>query len=97
MAGSQWGNFSPAHTGELAPGALSILTPREEEVILLRLQSLKYREIGEQLGISSKSVCTLLARALKKLKASAHTQQFFEEPDAAAAEQEEREVPNALR
>jgi len=47
---------------------LGILTPREEEVLLLRLDSLKYREIAEALEISSNSVSTLLARALKKLK-----------------------------
>jgi len=35
---------------------LSVLSPREEEVLLLRLEALKYREIAEQLGISTK-VC----------------------------------------
>ncbi len=49
-----------------------VLTVREEEVILLRLQSLKYREIATLLGISDKSVCTLLARALKKMQAVSH-------------------------
>ncbi len=49
----------------------SVLTRREEEVILLRLQSLKYREIAGQLGISTKSVNTLLARALRKLQQAA--------------------------
>lgn len=47
---------------------LGVLTPREEEVLLLRLDSLKYKEIAETLEISSNSVSTLLARALKKLK-----------------------------
>ncbi len=47
---------------------LSVLTPREEEVILLRLDALKYREIAAQLGISVNSVNTLLARALRKLQ-----------------------------
>jgi RNA polymerase sigma-70 factor, ECF subfamily len=49
-------------------GFLSVLTPREEEVLLLRLESLKYREIADQLGISMNSVNTLLARALRKLQ-----------------------------
>ena len=40
----------------------------EEEVLLLRLETLKYREIAEQLGISINSVNTLLARALRKLQ-----------------------------
>lgn len=50
---------------ELFPG----LTPREEEVLWLRLEAMKYREIGRQLGISANSVATLLARALRKLRA----------------------------
>jgi RNA polymerase sigma-70 factor, ECF subfamily len=47
---------------------LSVLTGREREVVLLRLQSLKYREIAKQLGNSEKAVATLLARALNKLR-----------------------------
>jgi RNA polymerase sigma factor (sigma-70 family) len=47
---------------------LSLLSPREEEVLLLRLEALKYREIADQLGISMNSVNTLLARALRKLQ-----------------------------
>jgi RNA polymerase sigma-70 factor (ECF subfamily) len=53
---------------DAAPLGLSVLSVREEEVVLLRLQSFKYREIAEKLGIGSKSVCTLLARAVKKLQ-----------------------------
>jgi len=49
----------------------SVLTQREEEVILLRMQTLKYREIAEHLGISHKSVATLLARAIRKLQRAA--------------------------
>jgi RNA polymerase sigma-70 factor (ECF subfamily) len=44
------------------------LTPREVEVLLLRAEALTYREIGEELGIATTSVGTLLARALKKLQ-----------------------------
>jgi RNA polymerase sigma-70 factor (ECF subfamily) len=47
---------------------LSVLSAREAEVVLLRLGNLKYREIGAQLGISVKSVGTLLARALRKMR-----------------------------
>lgn len=50
---------------------LSQLTSREEEVLLLRLQAIKYKDIAAQLGISHKSVATLLARALKKLQIAA--------------------------
>jgi len=46
---------------------LSQLSPREQEVMLLRMESLKYREIALELGISINSVATLLARALRKL------------------------------
>lgn len=47
---------------------LGVLTPRELEVVLLRLESMKYREIGEALGISPNSVNVLLARALRKIQ-----------------------------
>jgi RNA polymerase sigma factor (sigma-70 family) len=49
-------------------GLLSVLSPREEEVLLLRLEALKYREIADQLGISMNSVNALLARALRKIQ-----------------------------
>lgn len=67
----------PAGPWDPEPGAdevtklFSVLTPREEEVILLRMASLKYREIAGKLGISSNSVNTLLARALRKLQKAA--------------------------
>lgn len=47
------------------------LTPREREVLLLRAESFKYRQIAELLGISKNSVNTLLARALEKLQRAA--------------------------
>jgi RNA polymerase sigma-70 factor (ECF subfamily) len=50
---------------------LSVLTAREQEVMLLRMASLKYREIGEKLGISGSAVNTLLARAIRKLHKAA--------------------------
>jgi RNA polymerase sigma-70 factor (ECF subfamily) len=46
---------------------LGLLSRREEEVLLLRLEAMKYREIADHLGISMNSVNTLLARALRKL------------------------------
>lgn len=49
----------------------SVLTRREEEVTMLRMTAMKYREIAEQLGISPKSVNTLLSRALRKLQKAA--------------------------
>jgi len=47
---------------------LSVLTPREAEVVLLRLQGLKYREIAAELELNSGSVNTLLARAMRRLQ-----------------------------
>jgi RNA polymerase sigma-70 factor (ECF subfamily) len=49
---------------------LGLLSRREEEVLLLRLESMKYREIADHLGISMNSVNTFLARALRKLHAA---------------------------
>lgn len=45
-----------------------VLSRREEEVLLLRLKALKYRQIAVELGIGSNSVKTLLARALRKMQ-----------------------------
>lgn len=47
---------------------LSYLTRREEEVVLLRLEGMKYHEIGGQLGLHVSTVKTLIARALRKLQ-----------------------------
>lgn len=49
-------------------GCFSLLSPREEEVLLLRLQSMKYHEIADSLGISINSVNSLLARAVEKMQ-----------------------------
>ncbi|MCI0422135.1 MAG: sigma-70 family RNA polymerase sigma factor [Acidobacteria bacterium] len=46
----------------------SLLSKREREVLCLRIEALKYREIGLHLGISPKSVATILMRALGKLQ-----------------------------
>lgn len=48
----------------------STLSRREEEVLLLRMEALKYREIASELGIRVNSVSTLLTRALRKLQRS---------------------------
>jgi DNA-binding CsgD family transcriptional regulator len=50
---------------------LSVLTSREQEVVMLRMEDMKYREIACALGISRNSVNTLLARALRKLQVAA--------------------------
>ena len=50
---------------------LQVLTKREQEIVLMRIESLKYREIASALRISQKTVETLLARALKKMRRAA--------------------------
>jgi len=60
-----------SHDADELTRLLAVLTPREEEVVLLRMASMKYREIAERLGITVSSVNTLLARALRKLQAVA--------------------------
>ena len=57
---------SALETGELTR-LLAVLSAREEEVLLLRMQGFRYREIASALHISLNSVKTLLARALRKL------------------------------
>lgn len=47
---------------------LSVLSAREEEVLLLRVQALKYRQIAAELNIGINSVKTLLARAIRKMQ-----------------------------
>jgi RNA polymerase sigma factor (sigma-70 family) len=54
---------------------LKVLSPREQEVLLLRLEAMKYREIADRLGISMTSVNTLLARALQKLSKAVSAKQ----------------------
>lgn len=49
----------------------AVLSKREEEVVLMRIESQKYREIAAALKISQKTVETLLARALRKLREAA--------------------------
>jgi len=47
----------------------SLLSPREEEVMLLCMEALNYREIGGVLGITANTVATLHRRAIRKLRA----------------------------
>jgi RNA polymerase sigma factor (sigma-70 family) len=47
---------------------LSVLTVREQEALLLRMEAMKYREIAEAMGVSTNSVNVLLSRAVLKLR-----------------------------
>jgi RNA polymerase sigma factor (sigma-70 family) len=75
FAHEQLEDYEHISTSDPEPACLSlvadylcVLSRREEEVLLLRLEAMKYREIADQLGISINSVNTILARALQKLK-----------------------------
>jgi RNA polymerase sigma-70 factor, ECF subfamily len=48
---------------------MDVLSKREAEALLLRIESHRYREIASRLGVSPKTVATLLARGLRKLQA----------------------------
>jgi len=67
---SLWVHSSAGELAEqdLVMHYLSKLSSREEEIVVLRMEGLKYREIAEYLGISVKAVGTFLARAIYKLK-----------------------------
>lgn len=58
---------------------LGLLSSREQEVLLLRLEAMKYREIAGHLGITMNSVNTLLARALQKMQKAVAEQQAIRE------------------
>ena len=64
------GWLDPAPEVDDVSKLLSVLSRREEEVVLLRMEMMQYREIGTALGIGVNTVKTLLARALRKLRAT---------------------------
>lgn len=48
--------------------ALALLSARDREMLLLRADGLRYRDIAEVCGVAPTSVGTLLARALKRFR-----------------------------
>lgn len=52
--------------------AVSDLSPQQRNCLHLRVQGLRYREIGEVLGISSSAVGEFLRRAAIRLKEAVH-------------------------
>jgi RNA polymerase sigma-70 factor (ECF subfamily) len=82
----------PDAASEEVSRLLSVLTEREEEVVLLRLDCLRYREIAGQLGINEKTVATLLARGLRKLR-----QAFAATLAPTALPKQESDVSKALQ
>jgi RNA polymerase sigma-70 factor (ECF subfamily) len=63
-------DLMPAGVGSVTE-LFSVLTEREEQVMLLRLHELKYRQIADELEISPNTVGVLIARALRKLQQAA--------------------------
>lgn len=53
---------------ERAREALSRLSERDRQILLLREEGLAYRQIAEVVGVAPGSVGTLLARALRRFK-----------------------------
>lgn len=53
---------------ELAEAIASVLTPMERRALELRIETMSYAEIGEELGIQKKKVDNLIASAKRKLK-----------------------------
>jgi RNA polymerase sigma-70 factor (ECF subfamily) len=49
-------------------GLFSLLSPREEEVLLLSMETMRYKEIGAAMGISHNTVATMHRRAIRKLR-----------------------------
>ena len=58
------------HLAETARRIRRLLTRREFECLSLRLQGMSYQETADALGVEIGTVASLLARALKKLRAA---------------------------
>jgi RNA polymerase sigma-70 factor (ECF subfamily) len=52
--------------------AVRSLAPQERECLMLRAEGLRYREIGEVLGIATSTVADIVDRAIKKLAEKCH-------------------------
>jgi len=55
------------HLGSQGPGAFSILSPREREVLQLLAEGLSTKQIAARLGISAKTVETRRSQIMEKL------------------------------
>jgi RNA polymerase sigma-70 factor, ECF subfamily len=61
------------HQNEIMQNALSVLSPREKECVLLRLEGFGYAQIAQILHIRPGTVAALLARGLKKIRQNGKT------------------------
>lgn len=59
--------FDVAETRELVRGALSALGEKDRTVLLMREEGFSHQEIAEAVGTTTKSVGSMIARALQKL------------------------------
>ena len=55
----------------LLESALARMSPQERQCLHLRVQGLKYREIGEALGVGTSTVAKFLQRAVEKARGAA--------------------------
>lgn len=60
--------LSAVEERELVRRALARLEPRERELLLLRAEGYRYREIAAALGLNEASVGTFLARARRSFR-----------------------------
>ncbi|MBL8233662.1 MAG: RNA polymerase sigma factor [Bryobacterales bacterium] len=56
--------------GQRVHNALALLTPQERQCLELRAEGLRYREIGDVLGLQVSTVSTFVLRAVKKISRS---------------------------
>jgi len=56
-----------AERRRLVQAALSLVTPQERQVLELRAEGLRYREIAEVMGLHVSTVSTFLLRAVRKI------------------------------
>lgn len=73
--------YERAEVVRMVRSALERLTPRDREALLLRESGFRYAEIAEVIGVRTEIMPTLIARALRRLQRSYHT----EGRDAASA------------
>jgi RNA polymerase sigma-70 factor (ECF subfamily) len=61
-----------AERHRLVQAALSLLSPQERQVLELRAEGLRYREIAELMGLQVSTVTTFLLRAVRKIARQIH-------------------------
>ncbi len=70
LASATYDSAVPEQESLDLPEYLSLLSRREEEALVLRVKGLRYRQIAEQMGVTTNSVGTLILRAIRKIRAA---------------------------